>query len=87
VTLQSLSEKYSYNSDYISRQIRRATGKTFKDYLLDRRMEAVCSALKNTSLPISEIESEAGFQNETYFYKQFRRKYGMTPNEYRGMPV
>lgn len=86
VTLQSLSEKYSYNSDHISRLIRRATGKTFKDYLLDRRMEAVCSALKNTSLPISEIESEAGFQNETYFYKQFRRKYGMTPNEYRGMP-
>ena len=48
-------------------------------------MEAVCSALKNTSLSISEIESEAGFQNETYFYKQFRRKYGMTPNEYRGI--
>ena len=83
VTLQALSDKYSYNPDHISRQIRRATGRSFKDHLLDRRMEAVCSHLKNSTLPVSEIEEKAGFQNETYFYKKFREKYGMTPNEYR----
>ena len=83
VTLQSLSDKYSYNPDHISRLIRKATGKSFKDYLLDRRMEAVCSHLKNSTLPVSEIEEKAGFQNESYFYKKFREKYGMTPNEYR----
>lgn len=83
VSLQSLAQKYNYHPDHISRQIRKATGKSFKDCLLDRRMEEVCSLLINTALPISEIEQRSGFENETYFYKKFREKYNMTPNEYR----
>ena len=31
---------------------------------------------------ISEIASRVGIENETYFYKMFKRRYGMTPRQY-----
>lgn len=83
IDLQSLAAKYNYNADYISRQIKKLTGKSFKDYLLDRKMEQVCMLLKNSNLSISEIQVRVGLQNETYFYKKFREIYGQTPGEYR----
>lgn len=84
ISLQELAEKYRYHPDYISRQIRTMTGRSFKDYVLWRRMEQVCALLKNSELPISEIEQRAGFQNESYFYKKFRELFHMSPKEYRG---
>ena len=83
VSLKGLSEAYGYNADYISRQIRKLTGKNFKDYLLERRMDQVCILLRNTSLPMSEILVRTGFTNETHFYRTFKKMYGMTPKEYR----
>lgn len=81
--LQSLAAKYNYNADYISRQIKNLTGRSFKEYLLDRKMEQVCMLLKNSDLSVSEIQMRVGLQNETYFYKKFREIYGQTPGEYR----
>ena len=71
-----------FHPDYISRQILRATGKSFKDYLLNRRMEAVCSFLRNSSLPVNEIENKAGFRNETFFYRKFKQIYGCSPAQW-----
>lgn len=87
VTLQDLAQRYSYHPDYISRQIRTLTGRSFRDYVTDKRMEQVCMLLRNSDLPISQIQQQAGFPNETYFYRKFRERYGVTPREYRDEKV
>lgn len=83
ISLNKLADKYGYHPDYISRQIRLATGLSFKDYVLELKMSQVIKLLKNSTLPISEIMHESGFYNETYFYKKFKQIYGQSPNQYR----
>ena len=39
--------------------------------------------LANTKEPVSDIAARLGFSNRTHFYTLFKKKYGMTPNEYR----
>jgi two-component system response regulator YesN len=48
-------------------------------------MENAARLLKETNWKIYEITAEMGYQNPQYFIKQFRKYYGVTPNEYRSM--
>jgi AraC-like DNA-binding protein len=83
VSLEILSEEFGYNSKYLSRLIKNYTGKNFKDFVLEKRMEQIVLLLANTDLPIHQIMEQCGLNNETYFYKRFRKLYGVSPNEYR----
>ncbi|MBO4490080.1 MAG: helix-turn-helix transcriptional regulator [Lentisphaeria bacterium] len=52
-------------------------------YINDLRLEAAARQLKETSLAISNIIRSVRFAGEYMFYREFRRKFGMTPAEYR----
>lgn len=47
------------------------------------RMQAACRLLVETTLPIHEVASRAGFADEYYFSRRFRVEQGMPPREYR----
>lgn len=83
VTLEGLAERFGYHPDYISRRIRSATGKGFKDYLLQIKMSHVERLLKGSDLTVSEIQERAGFHNETHFYRKFKEMFGCSPGEMR----
>lgn len=83
VSLEILSDVFGYNSKYISRLIKNHTGKNFKDFILEKRMEQVKLLLTNTDMPIHQIMERCGLTNETYFYKRFNSLFHMSPNEYR----
>ena len=36
-----------------------------------------------TELPVEEIAINVGYENQSYFYRQFKARYEMTPNQYR----
>ena len=82
VTLQELSEHFSYHPVYISAQLPKETGKTFSQILLEKRMERALPLLKNTTLSIEEIADMLGYSNSSNFYKAFKKFYGSAPREY-----
>lgn len=47
------------------------------------RMEAAENLLKTTNLTISQISNETGYLSSSYFCTLFKKKYNITPNEYR----
>ncbi|WP_299780596.1 two-component regulator propeller domain-containing protein [uncultured Formosa sp.] len=51
--------------------------------LLDLRMQKAEYLLLNTNLNISEIGYECGYNEPKYFSKQFKKRYGCTPSQYR----
>ena len=53
------------------------------NYIIHERIEAAKLMLLKTDHSISEIAKDCGFQNISYFSKQFRTFTGMTPREYR----
>ena len=40
--------------------------------------------LKNTTIPINQIAEKVGIPNLSYFYRQFKKAVGTTPQLYRG---
>lgn len=72
--------------DYkICRIIKKYTGVTFKQLVQETRLNKAADLLMRTKLPVTEIMQAVGYENITYFYKIFKEKYTMTPNEYRKM--
>lgn len=61
-------------------------GRTFSDYVIDRRLERVWARLvaaDHDTPSISAIAFEAGFGDLSYFNRRFRRRYGRSPSEVR----
>lgn len=52
-------------------------------YLLDLRLCDAARQLRETRKRISEIAESLNFQDTLYFSSRFRRKFGMTPLQYR----
>ena len=48
-----------------------------------QRMRVAMNQLSHTALPVSEIALSVGYENQNFFYKQFKKMYDMTPNEAR----
>lgn len=53
-------------------------------YLNDYRLEMACIFLKNTKDTVTSISQKCGFNSSSYFGKIFRKKMGVTANEFRG---
>ena len=67
----------------VTRLFKESTGKNFKEYVLDKRMEYARELLKSTPAKIAEISGMAGFESAEYFSSVFKAKYGITPTQYR----
>jgi len=62
---------------------RRATGKTFSDYVNDVRIGRACALLTGTDQPVSAIAYSCGFENMSYFNRIFLRKKSINPKAFR----
>ncbi len=69
--------------DYLSHLFKRETGFSLTNYIIYERIEEAKRLLAGTSQNISDIATRCGFQNISYFSKQFRRFTGVTPREFR----
>lgn len=83
VTREEMEQLLKYDGAYLSRIVKKHTGMSLTDYRLSFRMEAAKNKLRFTDMGISEILQELGCTNRTFFSRTFKRRYGMTPAEYR----
>lgn len=83
LSLEKLSDIFGYTPAYLSRMFRRYAGINYKSYLQGVRLERAVKELANTEDTISDIALRHGFANSKSFSGEFRKKYGLMPNEYR----
>ena len=69
--------------EYLARLYKRKTGKNLKDYINEYRIEQAKFLLKTSEMLVSDIASEVGIDNFSYFSTLFKRSTGRSPNEYR----
>lgn len=72
------------SAGYFSNIFKKETKTTFVSYLLGVRMEAAQRLLAATDLKAFEIAERVGFSDPNYFSFCFRKKFGISPKEYRG---
>lgn len=82
-TLTEAAEMLGLSPSYLSRLICEYFGVSFKDLLMETRFETACYLLSYTDAPIGDIINRVGYENSSYFHKEFKRRYGETPNNYR----
>ncbi|MEH2958582.1 AraC family transcriptional regulator [Candidatus Merdisoma sp. JLR.KK006] len=82
-TLLTTAETFGFSTAYLSTYLKKKTGKTFTELIMAQKMSQACFQLTNTDLPIYEIANGIGYENLGFFYKKFKRYYGMNPQEYR----
>ena len=58
-------------------------GMTFKEYLLQLRMEAAKQILRDDGLSITETAEKVGYFNISHFIKCFKEYVGVTPGEWK----
>ena len=83
LSLRDVSGNFNFSAKYFSRFFKENFNRNLVEYLNDIRIEKAAAGLSNSNLSIGEIASAAGFDNFSYFIKQFRRVYGCTPSGYR----
>lgn len=83
VSLKEVSAFFSYNESYISRMLKRHTGKNFNQIVNDLQMEHARDMLRNTDMSISRISQEVGCFDSSHLSRKFRKTYGISPQEYR----
>ncbi len=82
-SLDFYADKLAMTSHYLSAYIRRASGRTFTQWINFSLLQKIRTQLCYTNKRISEISLEMGFENSSDFSRFFKKQTGMTPNEYR----
>ena len=82
-TLGELAQLFNYSSVYTGSMVKRLTGRSFSKLLQSKRIALAAELLLNTDMSVSEIINRIGYENETFFRKIFKEKYGRAPLEFR----
>ena len=83
VSRTRMAELVHFHPDYLSRIFKEATGFSMTDYLTELRMQEAKRRLLKTRERISEVALEVGYTDLSYFTRIFRRRFGVSPREYR----
>jgi len=85
ITLAEIADRLDFSPNYLGVLFDRITGKSFKAYLAEYRIEQAKRLLATTELPVGRVAESVGFSDVTYFSTLFRKLTGMTPSSYRKM--
>lgn len=83
LTVKDTAAVLTVNADYLSTTFHRDMGVTFIDFVNRERTRQAAALLKHTDLQIQQIAGSVGYNNTSYFAKQFQRFYGVSPSKYR----
>ncbi|WP_412467956.1 helix-turn-helix domain-containing protein [Pedobacter sp. KLB.chiD] len=83
LSVTSLASRVNQHPDYFSRLFKTFTGQRPVSYILEKRIERAQYLLATSRFAYSEIATQTGFDNLSYFSKSFKKLTGMSPSAYK----
>jgi two-component system response regulator YesN len=83
VSLEKVAAIIYLNPIYFSQLFKQRMGIGYKDYVIQLRMERAKELLCDSSLRITDVAELVGYPDIRYFTQVFRKRYHVTPTEYR----
>ncbi|MCI8570556.1 MAG: AraC family transcriptional regulator [Lachnospiraceae bacterium] len=81
--LTRLAGLLNYDVHWLSREIKKLTGKNYTELVQEKRLNQAAYLLKNTSMSVMDVGLLVGYDNLSYFHRLFQKHYGMTPRKFR----
>ncbi|MGE7616220.1 response regulator transcription factor [Paenibacillus sp. NPDC101420] len=83
LTLEKIASVVFLNPVYFSQLFKQKTGQGYKEYVTSLRLEQAKLLLVNSKLKVAEIAERIGYQDMRHFTQMFRKRFLVTPTEYR----
>lgn len=81
--LTRLAGVLNYDVYWLSKEIKKLTGKNYTDLVQEKRLNQAAYLLKNTAMSVTDIGLMVGYDNLSYFHRIFQKYYGTTPRKFR----
>ncbi|MFB5265814.1 response regulator [Paenibacillus enshidis] len=83
VSLEFLAKVFFVSKEYLSKVFKQEYGLNVTDYILQLRMEKARKWITEDQLPIKTVGEMAGYEDVSYFYRVFKKYFGIAPGEMR----
>ena len=83
IRLKEVAQAVGYSSAYLTDLVRRLSGKTVNNWIIERRIAEASTLLLETNYSVEQIALDVGYQNINHFYRQFRNYHQTTPQSWR----
>lgn len=78
-----IADRMAMSSRQFYRKFKEISNTAPGDLIKSYRMEKAARLLLDEELSIQDVIMEVGISSRSYFYKEFTRRFGMTPKDYR----
>jgi two-component system, response regulator YesN len=83
ISLETIAQLFYVSKEHLSRAYKAAMGENISDAIVRRRLEAAKDLILNEGLSIKHAAQMTGYADIAYFYRVFKKRYGVTPGELR----
>lgn len=85
LSLKTLAHQYNINSSYLGQIFNKEVGCSFSDYLNKTKNMKAKQLILETNMKINDIAKEVGYTDSSYFYRKFKKFFGVSPSNLREM--
>lgn len=82
ITVADVASACYFSEYYFMRFFKKHVGMSCVDYIKNLRLEKSVALFESGEHSILDVSLAAGFRNLPYFYREFKKKYGMTPKQF-----
>ena len=83
LTPDSLAKQFALSRSVLMEQFPKRAGMPVKQYLHHRRIDQAKKLLKTGAVSIREVAGLVGYEDFSTFYRNFKKRTGLTPTEYK----
>lgn len=83
ISVDEIASSAYMSATYVTRIFKEVTGDTPINYLIGIRLEKAAELLREGKLHIQDISKAVGYEDPYYFSKLFKKRYDVSPTEYR----
>ena len=83
ITLDEVAFLFNTNRSAFCREFKERTGKTFINYVAEKKLAKIKRRLSDAKRSVAEIANELNFESVAYLCRFFKKHTGLTPKEYK----
>lgn len=83
LSVNAIAQQVYLSNSYLRNIFKEVTGGTLSNYIIEKKLEKICTMLEQTEMSAQQIADAMNFSSKSYLFTFFKNYMGMTPAQYR----